>query len=114
MGWRRIVFGCGVALAVACSSESGPGPEHDAGADASGGASGAGAGGITGGGAGGTGGSANGGSANGGTGGDDGCLPECFAPTQCVKMCGDAPEDYGCCPCPQGYVDVLSCADAGQ
>lgn len=117
MGWRRFAFGGAVVLAVACSSESGPGPEHDAGADVTtGGATAGGTGGtlgVGGTGATSTGGSASGGSANGGTGGDDGCLPECFAPTRCVKLCGDVPEDYGCCPCPQGYVDVLTCPDAG-
>lgn len=116
MGWRRATLGLGIALAVACSSENSPGPEHDAGVDASsGGAAMGGAGGTLSGGTGGTlsGGTANGGSVSGGSGGDDGCLPECFAPTQCVRMCGDVPEDFGCCPCPQGYVDVLTCPDAG-
>ncbi|MCA9631166.1 MAG: hypothetical protein KC766_26065 [Myxococcales bacterium] len=109
MGWRRTALILGVALGVACSGTDGPGPERDAGVDASsGGATIGGAGGTLSGGAGGVGGTSMGGSA-----GDDGCLPECFAPTQCVKQCGDVPEDYGCCPCPEGYVDVLTCPDAG-
>jgi hypothetical protein len=46
-------------------------------------------------------------------GSDDGsggeCLPECFAPYECVQACGDEPMNNGCCPCPADMIDVNSC-----
>lgn len=63
-----------------------------------------------------SGGSGGGAAASGASGtGGSGCPPECFAPTECVKECGDAPTNYGCCGCPPGMIDVLTCnADAGD
>lgn len=56
----------------------------------------------------GVGGSASGGS---GTGGKESCTNiECFRPYECVKECGSEEViNNGCCPCPEGMVDVLSC-----
>jgi hypothetical protein len=37
------------------------------------------------------------------------CPPECFRAIQCVQTCGDTPQDYGCCPCPSGWIDTIQC-----
>lgn len=47
-----------------------------------------------------------------GTGGDCG---ECFRAVNCVKVCGGAVLQSGCCPCPEGTFDDLVCSmDGGQ
>jgi hypothetical protein len=100
------------------------GTSSGSGGTAGSGASGAGTGGAVAGGAAnasggsspGGGGSASGGAAGApGTGGTASCPPECFVNNRCVAKCGDAPQDYGCCPCPDGMVNVFSCStvDAG-
>jgi hypothetical protein len=45
---------------------------------------------------------------SGGSGGND-CPPECFRAYECVAACGDEPTNYGCCPCPEGMIDILDC-----
>lgn len=45
---------------------------------------------------------------SGGSGGTS-CPPECFRPYECVAMCGDEPVSYGCCPCPDGMIDTITC-----
>jgi hypothetical protein len=51
---------------------------------------------------------------NSSVGGGGSCLPGCFAPNRCVTTCGDTPTDYGCCPCPAGTINELSCmSDCG-
>jgi len=47
----------------------------------------------------------------GNTGASSGCPPECFAPNDCVRVCGDEPEGYGCCSCPEDMINVRSCED---
>jgi hypothetical protein len=69
--------------------------------DAGGSAGTGGAGGATG-----TGGA--GGTTTGGTGGGA-CPPECFRAYECAPTCNDPPVNYGCCPCPEGMVDFISC-----
>jgi hypothetical protein len=54
------------------------------------------------GGAGGTGGAS-------GTGGGGQCPPECLRPYECVTACGEEPQNYGCCPCPEGKIDNITC-----
>jgi hypothetical protein len=49
-------------------------------------------------------------SGSGGTGGSGSeCPPECFRPYECVAACGDVPINNGCCPCPEGQIDVITC-----
>lgn len=69
------------------------------------------------GGAGGGGGTSSGGSAgangNGGAAGGGGkpsCPPECLRAYECVKTCGDTPVNNGCCQCPEGTIDAITCA----
>lgn len=62
---------------------------------------------------------AQGGHSNGGSpgaGGTTDCPPECFVNNRCVNTCGEAPRDFGCCPCPPGMINVFSCSatDAGN
>jgi len=58
------------------------------------------------GGSGGSGGSAG----SGGTAGrGSDCPPECLRPYECVQMCGDVPVNNGCCPCPAGQIDAITC-----
>ncbi|RLB50098.1 MAG: hypothetical protein DRI90_23995 [Deltaproteobacteria bacterium] len=52
--------------------------------------------------------SQGGNTSTGGSGGSD-CPPECFAPNMCVSACGEMPTDYGCCPCPSGTINELTC-----
>ncbi|MFO0755646.1 MAG: hypothetical protein U0359_04110 [Byssovorax sp.] len=47
---------------------------------------------------------------SGGTGGDCG---ECFRAVNCVKECGGAVLQSGCCPCPQGTFDDIACSMDG-
>jgi hypothetical protein len=61
------------------------------------------------------GGASNGGATN-GAGGSASCPMECLLANQCVTACGQTPRNYGCCPCPPGTVNALSCnqpMDAG-
>ncbi|HEX4337673.1 MAG TPA: hypothetical protein VH062_17285 [Polyangiaceae bacterium] len=121
---RRAVFGLVLSVVstglVGCGADS-SGSSSDAGVGGAGGASGGGASGsratggsATGGGATGGGASAGGGAA---TGGAASCPPECFRAYQCVTACGQTPKSYGCCPCPAGTIDALTCgasmSDAG-
>jgi hypothetical protein len=47
---------------------------------------------------------------SGGTGGSGSeCPPECLRPYECVEMCGDVPVNNGCCPCPEGQIDAITC-----
>lgn len=59
------------------------------------------------GGAAGSGGSGNGGAS--GSAGEPSCPPECLRAYTCVKACGDAPTNNGCCPCPPGTIDSITC-----
>jgi len=34
---------------------------------------------------------------------------QCFRAVTCVTKCGDEPQSFGCCPCPAGMVDELTC-----
>ena len=141
---RAAVFGLVLSVAatglVGCGSDS-SGSSHDGGAGGSGGAAGGGsgdvagsstagtstAGGASGAAAGGarpeggasgrgSGGRSSGASGGGASGGSSACPPECFVANQCVTTCGQTPTSYGCCPCPAGMVNALTCApvsDAG-
>jgi hypothetical protein len=62
---------------------------------------------TTGGGAGGN------GTSHGSTGSSTGGCGECFRAIQCVKMCGGPVVQSGCCPCPAGTFDDITCMDAG-
>jgi hypothetical protein len=104
-------------LSLACSSSGDTGSnrngvERDGGTGATSSATGgaANAGGASAGGAA----STTGGST--GAGGAAACPPECFVNNRCVAKCGDTPQDYGCCPCPDGMLNVFSCSatDAGS
>lgn len=56
--------------------------------------------------------SASGGSAGRGSGGGgSNCPPECLRPYECVVACGDEPMNNGCCPCPEGQIDAITCPD---
>lgn len=90
-----------LALALLCTLPSCDSEDGDS--DGSGAGSSSGGSGANGTGAGSTGAS--------NTGGTGDCPPECFAPNDCVETCGDEPESYGCCPCPEGTINVLSCSD---
>jgi hypothetical protein len=48
-----------------------------------------------------------------GNGGSSECPPECFVNNRCVEMCGQPPQDFGCCPCPSGMINVFSCGAGG-
>ncbi len=50
-----------------------------------------------------------------GTGGGGMCPPTCFVNNLCVRMCGDTPQDFGCCSCPADMINARSCpsADSG-
>ena len=50
----------------------------------------------------------------GGASGGSNCPPECLVANECVRKCGDVPQNFGCCPCPTGMINARSCpADAG-
>lgn len=54
-----------------------------------------------------------------GTGGSGGDCGECFRAVNCVKECGGEVLQSGCCPCPPGTFDDISCpldggADSGD
>jgi hypothetical protein len=61
----------------------------------------------TGSGAGGAGGA--GGASTGGGAGSSPCPPECLRPYECVTTCGETPVNYGCCECPEGKIDAITC-----
>jgi len=54
----------------------------------------------------------SGGAGGGGGGGAGGskCPPECLRAYECVTTCGDTPVNNGCCPCPEGKIDAITCA----
>lgn len=56
-----------------------------------------------------------GGTAQGGRGnaGSPECPPECLVNNRCVEACGQPPQDFGCCPCPTGMINVFSCGAGG-
>jgi hypothetical protein len=63
-----------------------------------------------GGGAGGAGGTVGaGGASTGGGAGSSPCPPECLRAYECVTTCGDTPVNNGCCPCPAGKIDAITC-----
>jgi hypothetical protein len=62
----------------------------------------------TGSGAGGAGGA--GGASTGGGAGSSPCPPECLRAYECVTTCGETPVNNGCCPCPEGKIDAITCA----
>lgn len=37
------------------------------------------------------------------------CPSECLRAYRCAASCGEAAVDYGCCPCPEGTVDLATC-----
>lgn len=60
-----------------------------------------------------TGGSASGGASTGGSGGSEqSCTTsECLRPYVCAVACGAEEVDYGCCGCPEGTIDTITCPD---
>lgn len=57
-----------------------------------------------------TGGDTNGGTAGGASGGEDCRNVQCLRAYECVPECGsDQVTNNGCCPCPEGTVDLLTC-----
>jgi hypothetical protein len=53
-------------------------------------------------------GAADGGNAAAGQGGNS-CPPECLRAYTCAVSCDAAPVNNGCCPCPQGTIDTITC-----
>lgn len=50
-----------------------------------------------------------GGAAGGGKGGSSPCPPECLRAYECVTTCGETPVNNGCCQCPEGKIDAITC-----
>jgi hypothetical protein len=50
-----------------------------------------------------------GGAGGGGGGSFGGCPPECLRPYECVTTCGETPVNNGCCECPEGKIDAITC-----
>ena len=42
-------------------------------------------------------------------GGGQSCPPECFRAYTCASACGAQPFNNGCCPCPAGTIDTITC-----
>jgi hypothetical protein len=64
--------------------------------------------------------SSTGGSAAGGAGGGKGsagsssdCPPECLRSYTCATSCSTTSFNNGCCPCPSGTIDTISCSSPG-
>jgi hypothetical protein len=42
------------------------------------------------------------------------CPPECLRAYECAASCDATPTNNGCCPCPTGTIDVITCPDKGN
>jgi hypothetical protein len=42
--------------------------------------------------------------------GDEECPPTCFRAFTCAASCDDEPVNNGCCPCPPGTIDTITCS----
>ena len=51
-------------------------------------------------------------SAGAGAGGEE-CPPECLRAYSCAASCAETPFNNGCCPCPAGTIDVITCPNGG-
>ena len=41
------------------------------------------------------------------------CTPTCFRPYECAESCDAEPFNNGCCTCPDGTVDIITCNTGG-
>ena len=57
-------------------------------------------------------GSGSGGSGSSGSGGDE-CPSTCLRAYTCAASCADAPFNNGCCACPEGTIDTITCPASG-